>query len=94
MTHLRDINASLKWTESALQISRAHLCSMKVTLERTRRAVDSSRKLLEPAKPAVLKEVQVEDDLDARLRATARVMEILSGAGFDCEFHPYGVTLQ
>jgi hypothetical protein len=49
-------------------------------------------KLIAGAKPTVPGEVQVADDYERRLRTAARLMEIMSAAGFHCEFR-HGGTL-
>jgi hypothetical protein len=49
-------------------------------------------KLIADAKPAVSREVQVADDYERRMRTAARLMEIMSAAGFHCEFR-HGGTL-
>ena len=43
-------------------------------------------KLIADAKPTVPEEVQVADNYERRLRTAARLMEIMSAAGFHCEF--------
>jgi hypothetical protein len=50
-------------------------------------------KLIADARPTVPEKVQVADDYERRLRKAARLMEIMSPAGFHCEFR-HGVTLQ
>jgi len=47
-------------------------------------------KLIADAKPAVSREVQVADDYERRMRTAARLMEIMSAAGFHCEFRHDG----
>ena len=48
--------------------------------------------LIADAKPTVTREAQVADDYERRLRTAARLMEIMSAAGFHCEFG-HGATL-
>jgi hypothetical protein len=45
------------------------------------------------AKPTVCREGQVADDHERRLRTAARLMEMMSAAGFRCQLWP-GKTLQ
>ena len=49
-------------------------------------------KLIAGAKPTVPEEVQVADNYERRLRTAARLTEIMSAAGFHCEFR-HGATL-
>jgi hypothetical protein len=63
-----------------------HLCNLNACLERTSDVINRAKALIAAAKPPeVLKEMRVEDDYEAKLLFTARVMEILSTAGFRCE---------
>jgi hypothetical protein len=57
-----------------------------------RAVIDMATKLIAGAKPTVPGEVQVADDYERRLRTAARLMEIMSAAGFHCEFR-HGGTL-
>ena len=57
-----------------------------------RAVIDMGTKLIADAKPTVPEEVQVADDYERRLRTAARLMEIMSAAGFHCEFR-HGGTL-
>jgi hypothetical protein len=60
--------------------------------ERTEAVIDMATKLIADAKPAVSREVRVADDYERRMRTAARLMEIMSAAGFHCEFR-HGGTL-
>ena len=55
-----------------------------------RAVIDMATKLIAGAKPTVPGEVQVADDYERRLRTAARLIEIMSAAGFHCEFRPGG----
>jgi len=79
----------LRTSTFMIEASKVHLCHLNAHLERTSRLIHRTKALIAAAKsPEVLKEVRMADDL----LLTARVMEILSTAGYSCELRN-GVTL-
>ena len=68
------------------------LTHLRLKPERQRAVIDMATKLIADAKPTVPEEVQVGHDYERRLRTAARLMELMSTAGFQCEFD-HGATL-
>jgi hypothetical protein len=82
----------LRESRFTIEKSMHHLRRLNVGLDRTQATIDSATKIIAAAETTVPQEAPVADDYERRLRTAARIMEIMSAAGFRCQLR-HGVTL-
>ena len=83
----------LRTSTFEIEASIVHLRHLKAHLEMTSGLIHRTRTLIAAAKPPeVPKGVQAGDDYEAKLLFTARIVEILSAAGYSCKLL-HGVNL-